>query len=359
MDKEAIKLQLTANYPHFNFNVDLCLPMTGITAIFGRSGSGKTTLLRCIAGLEKGARGRLNVAGEVWQSAQQFLAPHRRNIGYVFQESSLFEHLDVAANLEFGLRRVKRGASPAEYQEIVKLLGIEHLLGSAVTQLSGGERQRVAIVRALMLKPAILLLDEPLASLDRQRKQEILGYLEKLPAAFNIAIFYVSHSVEEVTRLADHLVVLQQGRVQFSGDIQQAMATREIQLSMQEEPFALLFGRVKSAQNQYGLTEVDVNGETFLMARQPVSNDQPIRLHLHAKDISLALVAPQQSSILNSFKCVIRHISEPTNDGQCMLRLSLAGSEVLARLSHYSCQQLSLSTGLEVFAQIKAVSVVQ
>jgi len=205
----------------FALEVDCEIPGRGITALFGRSGCGKTTLLRCIAGLERIARAQIRFNGDIWQDDTHFIPTHRRSVGYVFQESSLFPHLDVRGNLEFGLRRVPAAQRRIRFDEAVTLLGLEALLKQRAQQLSGGERQRVAIARALLTSPQLLLMDEPLSSLDQTSKAEILPHLERLHDELSIPVLYVSHALGEVMRLADHLVMLDAGRVQAAGPLQE------------------------------------------------------------------------------------------------------------------------------------------
>lgn len=208
---DGIQARFRLDWPGFRLDVDLTLPGRGVTALFGHSGSGKTTLLRCIAGLERSPQGFLSFKGEVWQDAATWLPTYRRPLGYVFQEASLFPHLTVMGNLRYGLRRVTAGQR-AHLEQAIELLGIAPLLKRRPDRLSGGERQRVGIARALAVNPRVLLMDEPLAALDHQRKQEILPYLERLHDTLAIPVLYVSHSPDEVARLADHLVVMEDGQ---------------------------------------------------------------------------------------------------------------------------------------------------
>ncbi|MDZ7595072.1 MAG: molybdenum ABC transporter ATP-binding protein [Thiobacillus sp.] len=202
---------------NFTLEVDLQLPDRGITALFGPSGCGKTTLLRAIAGLERAPDGRLVVSGEPWQDADIFIPPHRRALGYVFQETSLFPHLSVRRNLEYGMKRVPENERTLHWDEVIDWLGLAPLIGQQPHQLSGGQRQRVAIGRALLSSPRLLLMDEPLAALDASARTEILPYLDQLHQRLAIPMLYVSHAVEEVARLADHLVCLEAGRVAWQG----------------------------------------------------------------------------------------------------------------------------------------------
>ncbi|MBF0124338.1 MAG: molybdenum ABC transporter ATP-binding protein [Magnetococcales bacterium] len=219
----TVEVHFSLTWSEFSLSVDLQCPGRGVTALFGRSGSGKTTLLRAMAGLERVRGGRLVVNGEIWQDEKIFLPTHRRPVGYVFQEASLFSHLSVQDNLEYGMRRVG-GVDQAHFSTIVDLLGIGGLLQRWPERLSGGERQRVAIARALLTRPRLLLMDEPLASLDQERKDEILPYLEQLHQELAIPVFYVSHALDEVVRLADYVVVLGQGRLLGCGPLQEMMA---------------------------------------------------------------------------------------------------------------------------------------
>ncbi|WP_444997239.1 molybdenum ABC transporter ATP-binding protein [Aliikangiella sp. IMCC44359] len=355
-----LKAKFYFQYPdsHFIFDVELKIPMNGISAIFGPSGSGKTTLLRCIAGLEQSPKGSLDFCGEIWQSEQFFLPVHQRSIGYVFQESSLFEHLSVIDNLNYGRKRVEQGVTESELNHLVHLFGLNELLLSKASELSGGERQRVAIVRALAMKPRVLLMDEPLASLDNKRKKEIMSYLEKLKSESQIPIIYVSHSIDEVARLADYLVLMEQGKLVAQGDIRTTASEYQVFQDVPQEPFSLLFGQVVNASNQYSLTEVDVNGLLFKIPKQEVGCGQQIRLHLYARDVSLTLQRPELSSIINIFKAEIKSIEDATEDGQCLVHLQINNELLLARISTFSCHQLALKVSQSVFAQIKAVSII-
>lgn len=216
----GLSLQLSLRRPDFLLDITLTLPGQGITVLFGPSGSGKTTILRCVAGLER-AEGRVALGNTLWQdTAHNIMVPtHQRDLGYVFQEASLFDHLDVWANLSFGVKRTKKPGLAQALDDAVGLLGIGHLRRRPVCSLSGGERQRVAIARALAMQPQILLLDEPLASLDFARRQEILPWLEQMHQKLKIPVLYVTHSLHELKRLADHVVLLSNGSVQAQGNV--------------------------------------------------------------------------------------------------------------------------------------------
>jgi len=236
----SIEVQLCVDRDGFHLDVDLNVPLRGVTAVFGPSGCGKTTLLRAIAGLEPDGEGFLRVGEMLWQDGKHFVPPHKRPLGFVFQEASLFEHLDVRRNLEYGLKRMPRSEHKVSLETAIDLLGIGHLLSRRTVQLSGGERQRVAIARALAVSPRILLMDEPLAALDLTRKREIMPYLESLHDELEIPVVYVSHSPEEVARLADHLILLEGGRVKASGAIGDMLTRLDSSLAHGEDAAALI-----------------------------------------------------------------------------------------------------------------------
>ncbi len=229
-----IHARLQLDHGAFSLDLDVQLPGRGVTALYGPSGSGKTTCLRCIAGLERPARGFIEVNGQVWQNSEHavFVPPHKRSVGYVFQEASLFAHLSVRANLAFGLKRIAPAQRRVDMQQATELLGIGHLLDRQPHNLSGGERQRVGIARALLTSPQLLLMDEPLAALDSRRKNEILPYLQRLHDELDIPVLYVSHSQDEVARLADHIVLLDGGRALASGPIGETLARLDLPLAL-------------------------------------------------------------------------------------------------------------------------------
>lgn len=243
---QGLHIKLALPRPEFELSVDLELPETGISVLFGPSGSGKTTLLRCVAGLETSAQGLVRLGTQVWQDdpAGIRLPVWRRDLGYVFQEASLFEHLDVRRNLEYGLRRAAPPGGTTALDAAVDLLGIQPLLTRTVARLSGGERQRVAIARALATQPSLLLLDEPMAALDFARRQEILPWLERLRDELKIPMLYVTHSADEVARLADQLVVLDSGHVQAAGPVAEVLSSVESPVVVGEDVGTLVNARI-------------------------------------------------------------------------------------------------------------------
>lgn len=347
------------SHPGFTLDVDLALPGSGVTALFGPSGSGKTSCLRCVAGLEPTAHGRLVVAGETWQDSDRglFLPPHRRALGYVFQDANLFEHLDVRRNLLFGWRRVAPTARRLALEQVVELLGIEGLLPRMPARLSGGERQRVGIARALLTSPRLLLMDEPLAALDAERKAEILHYLERLTRELALPILYVSHAPDEVARLADHLVLLEQGRVLASGPTTEVLARLDLPIALADDAGVVLEGRVLGHDPDYGLLSLGlVDDQRVLLAHAPLPPGQALRIKVLARDVSLSLER-QHSSILNVLPATVAEIAPTRSPAQVLLRLDLGGAALLARITRYSLERLGLQPGSRVWAQLKSVAV--
>lgn len=353
----SIDARFRMAYPDFMLDVDLQLPTHGVTAFFGPSGSGKTTLLRCIAGLEHPPEGCLRVKGETWQDEKTFLPPHRRPIGYVFQEANLFPHLDVAGNLDFGARRTRENAR--DRSTIIELLGIGHLLGRGAQGLSGGERQRVAIARALLAAPQLLLMDEPLAALEHQRKREIMPYLERLHDELDIPILYVSHAIDEVSRLADHLVLLEQGRAIASGPLGEIATRLDLPLAQDDDASVMIEATVGAHDRNYHLTRFDFPGGCVHAGLRELPLAHPARISIQARDVSIALTPVKDSSILNRLPAVIEAFADARHPAHLLVRLNVGGTPLLARITHRSRDQLGLSEGQRVWAQIKTVALVE
>ena len=346
------------DYPGFGLDVDLRLPARGVSAIFGPSGSGKTTLLRLIAGLERAADGYLAVDDGVWQDAQTFLPTHARPLGYVFQDARLFPHLDVRRNLDYGLSRIPASSRKVALDDVIGLLGIGHLMERKPDRLSGGERQRVAIARALGVSPRLLLLDEPLAALDQARKQEVLPYLERLHDTLDIPVLYVSHAIDEVARLADHLVVLDAGRVAAQGSIIELMARTDLRLSRDDAEGALIEAGVAAHDESYQLTTVEFPGGRLSLPRQARDVGQRVRVRVLARDVSITLAAQTGTSIINILPARVADIT-PAGASQCVVSLDLGGTTILARITRKSVDALGLRPGLDVHAQIKGVALLK
>jgi molybdate transport system ATP-binding protein len=345
----------------FSLDVDLNLSGRGVTAIFGPSGSGKTSLLRSIAGLERAPGAYLSVNGEVWQDDSQriFKPVHQRALGYVFQEASLFAHLTVQQNLDYGLKRVPASMRRVSVDHTVSLLGIESLLQRQPDTLSGGERQRVAIARALATSPRLLLMDEPLASLDGQRKAEIMPYLERLHETLEIPLLYVSHAPEEVARLADHLVLLDAGRVLASGPARELMTRLDLPLAHGDSAAAVIEATVVELEVAYHLGHAEFPGGRISLPNPPnkpaLRPGQRVRVRIQARDVSITLERQQGTSVQNIFAVTVASIA-PDSPGQVMLGLDASGSALLARITTKSAEALHLSPGSKVFAQVKGVA---
>jgi molybdate transport system ATP-binding protein len=339
----------------FRLDAELSIPDRGVTALFGPSGCGKTTLLRAIAGLEACRDGRLFISGESWQDHRRCLPTHRRSLGYVFQEASLFEHLSVRGNLAYGQRRRGRGQA-TDFDHVAGLLGIGHLLERPTTGLSGGERQRVAIARALLSAPRLLLMDEPLAALDSASKRAILPFLERLHDELDIPVIYVSHDPDEVARLADHLVLMEAGRVTASGPPAELLTRLDLPLARSADAEALITAEVAGHDEQDQLTELTFSGGSFMVPYRDLAVGSRVRLRVLARDVSLTLSRATDSSILNIFPVVVTERVEQ-NPSQMLVRLDAAGTTLLCRITRRSARTLGLQPGSQVFAQIKTAAI--
>lgn len=337
----------------FELSVSLSLPGKGITAIFGRSGSGKTTLLRCIAGLQASDEGRLRVGATTWQDEATCVPTHRRSIGYVFQENSLLSHLNVRRNLDYGYRRA---AKPGDTQAAIDLMGIAGLLNQYPGQLSGGERQRVAIARALLVNPELLLLDEPLASLDTTSKQQVLPYLERMHADSDTPVIYVSHALDEVTRLADHLVILDKGQVLADGSLEDVLALVDSQRSLGEEAGVVVMGVLTERDPKWHLIKVQLQDGVIWLRDQGEELGAEVRLRILARDISIASSEQTDSSILNRLSVTVEEICDDVDEALALIRLSSGTTPLIARITRRSVAQLKLSVGQRVWAQVKSVA---
>lgn len=355
-----ILADLQVRYPGFDLDVSLALPGQGVSVLLGPSGCGKTTVLRCLAGLER-ARGRVQVNGQIWQDdavqGRPFWPVHRRPIAYVFQEASLFAHLNVMANLAYGLKRIPTHERRVSMDDAVSLLGISHLMDRRPVGLSGGERQRVAIARALLTSPSLLLMDEPLSALDASRKAEILPYLERLNRELHLPMVYVTHALDEAARLADHLVLMQGGRVQASGQAEPLYSRLDLPLSHLDEAAAVLSAQVESHDSAHGLSHLRVgDGHAFWVRRCASAPGQVVKVRVLARDVSVSLSRVTDSSILNILPAVIDEIRFNGLDS-ATLKLSLAANvHLLARVTTRSCERLQLQVGMPVFAQVKGAA---
>jgi len=354
----SIQARFKLDYGDFKLDVDLKLPGTGITVLFGHSGSGKTTLLRCIAGLQHAPQGFLVINGNVWQDSEHdvFLPTYKRSLGYVFQEANLFPHLTVAGNLQFGLKRIAKSSGTVDLQHIVELLGIDHLLQRMPERLSGGERQRVAIARALALNPEVLLMDEPLASLDFKRKQEILPFLSRLHQQLNIPVLYVTHSQQEVAQLADYLVILAEGRALASGSLAETLSRLDVPLAQDREAATVWQAAIVEHEADYHLTRVEFAGGSLSLTAIDAPIGTQLRVQIYARDVSIALKAPAATSILNVLPATITGIADD-HGGQTVVRLQVGNQPLLAHITHKSAMLLGLKLDMPVYVQIKGTSI--
>jgi molybdate transport system ATP-binding protein len=350
----SLRLQFNLTRADFALNVDLQLPGRGVTALFGPSGCGKTTLLRCIAGLER-ASGSLMVNKQVWQDATHFTPTHQRAIGYVFQEASLFPHLAVRSNLQYGMKRANSNGNVA-IDPIIDLLGIRALLDRKPDGLSGGERQRVAIARALAVDPKLLLMDEPLAALDLKRKQEILPYLDRLQATLDIPILYVTHSPDEVVRLAHHLVVMDAGSVVASGELADTLSRLDLPVKLGQEAGVVIESVVGSIESQWHLTRIDFDGGSVWIRDPGLALGAKARVRILASDVSLAREQPGKSSIQNVLQGQIDAMRDDEHPGLVLVRVKVGDTALLARVTKRAVSELALLPGDTVWTQVKSVA---
>ena len=357
-DAHGIDLSLTLTRwgeAAFDLSVDLTLPSSGTTVIFGPSGGGKTTILRAIAGLEPDVKGHIRINQQTWQAPGIFVPAHQRRVGFVFQHSALLPHLSVEQNLRYGWQRV--GGTAAEFAQCVDQLDLAPLLQRAIGQLSGGERQRVALGRALLTRPDILLLDEPLAALDAARRSEILGYLERLKQTTTIPLLYVTHAVDEMSRLADYLVLMKGGRVRQAGPALEVMNHPDAPLALRDDAGVVVQATVEQRDAHGLLTLQSPMGTLYAHGPAHAPGDR-LRLRIHARDVSLALSHHSDTSMLNILPVTVVALRDGAG-GQALIELSTGNQpeqRLLAKISYASVARLNIAPGLALWAQIKAVA---
>ena len=351
-----IHAHLTLKQGLFMLDAAFSAPAVGVTALFGPSGSGKTTLLRCIAGLEH-ATGSLHINGDVWQDNTHNLPTHKRKLGYVFQEASLFPHLSVRANLEYGLKRTPLVERRLRLAQVVEWLGLTQLLDRrSPASLSGGERQRVAMGRALLTSPRLLLMDEPLSALDSASKQEILPYLEILHRELEIPVLYVSHSLDEVARLADHLVAMEKGKVIACGPLGETLSRLDLPLAHFDDASTVIETVVGQTDPVYKLAQLNFTGGVLWTGQLTQPSGHKVRVRVLARDVSIATQQPQGSSITNILPARITEICIESSD-KVNVRMLIGDTQVLlSRITHRSLDLLQLSVGMQVYAQVKCVA---
>jgi molybdate transport system ATP-binding protein len=354
----VLDIALRGDFGPFRLDCAFTVPARGVTALFGPSGCGKTSTLRAMAGLAKVA-GHVRIGETVWQSETVFLPPHRRAVGYVFQEASLFAHLSVRDNLRYGAKRAGAVADDGFEAEVIALLGLAPLIDRAPDALSGGERQRVAIGRALLSRPRLLLMDEPLAALDRARRDEILPFLERLHATLALPMIYVSHDMAEIERFADHLVLMEAGRVIGSGPLAQLQSDPALPLAAARDAAVMIEGVVTSHDAGYGLLTLAIPGGELLLPGPEMVTGARQRVRVAATDVSLVRERPSGSTISNILPVRIIAIT-PLSFQEHLVLLGLgadgAGARLIARITRRSADQLGLRAGEAVLAQIKGAA---
>jgi molybdate transport system ATP-binding protein len=356
-DQPGLRAALSRKFAALEIAFDAALPARGVTALFGPSGAGKTSCLRMIAGLDRRAAGRLSFGDETWQDSKRriFLPPHRRRIGYVAQDPGLFAHLDVAGNLDFGYRRAGRPAR-LDRDELIDQFGLRGLLRRRIEALSGGERQRVAIVRALLSDPALLLFDEPLSALDGAAREDLLGLLETLHARLAAPLIYVSHAIDEVARLADHVVLLEAGRIVARGPLQSTVARLDLPPALLEAAGAVIEGVVTGQSDADHLTELSFDGGVLLLPQGRARMGDRLRCRIAARDVVLTQAPQPGASALNQLACRVIAVGDADHPSQCLVQLDSGGTVLLARITRRSLRALDLTPGREVWAQVKAVA---
>jgi molybdate transport system ATP-binding protein len=352
----SIDINLRLSRKHFELQVDGKYPDVGITALFGPSGAGKTTLLRCLAGLERVAGAQMRFNDEIWQDAKHFVPAHRRRIGYVFQEGSLFPHLTTRGNLEYALRRVPVAQRRVQLDEVVTFLGLSDLLDRRSNQMSGGQLQRIAIARALLTSPQLLLMDEPLSSLDTASRNELLPHLERMHDELSIPIVYVTHNIEEVMRIADHLALLNAGRITAFGAAHELLTRPDLPLIHLDQAGSILDGVVAQHDTQFHLSYVDVPGGRLALSLKTAPVGKAVRVRIEARDVSLALRPPQQTSITNILPGRVLDVTADRDPAQRLVRVDVGGRVLLARITQRSASQLAIEPGLPLYLQIKSVA---
>ncbi len=360
-EPRIIRAEFRGMLGQFVLDASFSVPARGVTALFGPSGCGKSTVLRCLAGLQYLPGSSCSIGDDVWQDKTVFRQPYQRPIGYVFQEASLFQHLSVRRNLLYGAPReaARSDVDSVMFDEAVDLLGLGALLDRSPHHLSGGERQRVAIGRALLSQPKLLLMDEPLSALDRLTKDEILPFLELLHERLSLPVIYVSHDMTEIERLADHLVLMQAGTVLAAGPLSALQSDPSLPLAAARDAAVSFDAKVEAYDTDYGILTLEIDGGHLLVPAAPVAVGEHRRLRIAASDVSLSREAPQASSILNALPARIASRSA-VGSSEVLVVLGLGsegnGAKLLARVTRRSWDLLQLGEGANVFAQVKGVA---
>lgn len=353
----ALSVDIRAGFGDFSLSVTQDFATDGITAVFGPSGCGKSTLLRAIAGFEPGATGHVRFDGEVWMDARHHLPPHRRGVGYVFQDARLFPHLSARGNLDYAARRAPRTPARYGFDDVAEVLDLAPLFARHPAQLSGGERQRVAIGRTLLAQPRLMLMDEPLAALDTRRKGEILPYIARLHGAFGLPILYVTHALEEVTQLCDRIVALSAGRVVAAGGVGAVLERLDLaDVQGRFEAGAILRGRITGRDTAMHLSRVDLGGAALDVPEISRPEGSEVRLRVRARDVSLARGRPEGLSIRNRLAATVLSITEERAGAFAEVLLDISGQHLRARVTRAAIRDLGLAAGDPVTALVKSVA---
>ena len=357
---DSIRAAFRGELGAFRLDVEFSVPLRGVTALFGPSGCGKTTILRCLAGLRR-MPGRLAVAGRIWQddAAGTFLPTCQRSVGYVFQEPSLFPHLSVRGNLRYGLRRSARAGSAqaVQFGEVVELLGLASLLDRSPSALSGGERQRVAVGRALLAQPRLLLMDEPLAGLDQAAKEEILPYIETLQEQLALPVLYVSHDLREVARLASSMIVLSAGRNVCNGPVHEILERLDLDPGGGEfETGVILQARVSGHDDRFHMTSLDHHGQRIVIPGINLAVGEYVRLRIRARDVALAVAKPAAISVRNILAGTVLDARQDPDTAYAEVLVDVGGGRLRARITRDALQDLGLVAGAPVYALVKSIS---
>ncbi len=353
----ALSVDIRVRYRDFALDVAHDFKPDGITALFGPSGCGKSTFLRVVAGFERGAAGHVAFGDEVWMGARAFLPPHRRAVGYVFQDARLFPHLTVRGNLDYADRRAGPGRARYSLDDVVGGLDLAPLLDRRPVHLSGGERQRVAIGRTLLARPRLLLMDEPLAALDTRRKSGIMPYIARLPQAFGLPVIYVTHALEEVTQLCDRIVALSAGRIVAAGGVAETLERLDLgDIQGRFEAGVMLEGRIIATDPDWHLSQVDLGGAILEVPQILREIGAQVRLRVRARDVSLARTRPEGLSIRNMLDARVLALHPEAGSAFAEVLLDIGGQHLRARITRAAAQQLGLAQGQAVVALIKSVA---
>lgn len=354
MSQLSVDIQC-AGSADFNLNVQCDISAKGVTAVYGPSGSGKTTLLDCVAGLRRPSNSSsIRFGDQAWHCNGKTMPAWQRRVGYVFNDARLFPHLSVKDNLNYGARR-NGHSKKLNAGTVSDWMGISKLLDRQPERLSAGEKQRVAIARALLSEPQLLLLDEPFANLDTAARSECLHHLQKITEEIELPMLFVSHNIEEVSQLADYLVLLEQGQIKQHGPLLELCNRLDTSLSREETAAAIVTAQVDSHDPDYGLTHLKLEKEVLIVSQMANNVGTPQRIRIPARDVSICRNQPSDTSILNVFPVTIDAI-ENTGPAHCLLRLQLGSQFLLARITLKSAHTLELKVGENVYAQIKSAA---